>query len=94
MCACVFVHMCVCVCVRVYVCVCVHLCMHNIYTCAYICTEMEAGNVGNEYAKSYRKSEEYTYLQQELSPILDKARRNPIGWTPNYANILFWQVTS
>ena len=57
-----------------------------------VCIEVEAGSTVNEYADSYMKSEEYKSLQQELSPILDKARRNPVGWAPNYANNLFWQV--
>ena len=62
------------------------------YTCIHAYIEIEAGNAVNEYAKGYRKSGEYKSLKQELSPILEKARRNPIGWTPNYANRLFWQV--
>lgn len=61
--------------------------MHNI-------VEIEGGNVVNEYAKGYTKSKEYKCLQQELRPLLDKARNNPVGSAPNYANNLFWQVTT
>ena len=43
---------------------------------------------------NYMKSEDYKCLQQELTPILDDARKNPIGSAPNYANSLFWQVTT
>ena len=64
---------------------CVHLCIY---------IEIEVGNAVNEYAKGYMNSEEYKCLQQQLSPILDKARKNPVGSAPNYANNLFWQVTT
>ena len=59
-------------------------------TCVYI--EIEAGTAVNEYAKGYMNSEEYKSIQQKLSPILQKARNNPVGSAPNYANNLFWQV--
>ena len=61
----------------------------------YVCTciEIEEENTVNEYAKGYKTSEDYKCLQQELNPILDKARNNLVGSAPHYANNLFWQVS-
>ena len=55
-------------------------------------TELEEGDVANEYAKNYRQSEEYNRLQEELKPILEEARKNPVGAAPDFANNFFWQV--
>jgi len=54
--------------------------------------EEGSGDVINEYAEKYRKSEEHKKLQEELKPILEEAKKNPVRAAPDFANNFFWQV--